>query len=104
MKRIKVNDTVLVITGKDKGKKGTVIELISDKNLVKVKGIAIATKHRKARRQGETSAIKKEESYINLSNVMLISPIDSKPSRVNFKTLEDGTKVRVCNRTKETIR
>lgn len=103
MMRIKKNDTIVVLTGKDKGKQGIVVDIVVDKNLVKVAGVAMVTKHYKARRQGETSAIKKQESFINLSNVMLISPIDSKPCRVNFKVLEDGSKVRVCNRTKQVI-
>ncbi len=103
MLRIKKNDTVIVLTGKDKGKRGTVLEVVTDKNLVKVAGVAMLTKHYKARRSGEVSSIKKQEGYINLSNVMLISPLDSKPCRVNFKVLEDGTKVRVCNRTKQTM-
>ncbi len=102
MMRIKKNDNVVVLTGRDKGKKGTVLEVLPEKDLVKVSGIAIVTKHYKARRQGETSGIRKQEGYINLSNVMLISS-DGKPTRVNFKTLEDGTKVRVANRTKQTI-
>ncbi len=100
--RIKKNDTVLVLTGRDKGKRGTVLEVVTDKGLVKVAGIAMVTKHYKARKQGEVSAIKKQEGYINASNVMLISS-DKKPCRVNFKVLEDGKKVRVCNRTKEII-
>lgn len=103
MMRIKKNDTVVVITGPDKGKQGKVIDIKYDKNLVKVKGIALVTKHFKARKQGEISTIKKVERFIDISNVMLISPIDSKPCRVNFKVLEDGKKVRVCNRTKEII-
>ncbi len=103
MLRIRRNDTVQVLTGKDKGKQGTVVDINRDKGLVKVTGIAMVTKHQKARRQGETSAIKKKESFINLSNVMLVSPADSKPCRVNFKKQEDGTKVRVCNRTKKVL-
>ena len=94
MMRIKKNDTVVVITGSDKGKQGKVID---------IKGIALVTKHFKARKQGEISTIKKVERFIDISNVMLISPIDSKPCRVNFKVLEDGKKVRICNRTKEII-
>lgn len=103
MERIKKNDKVIILTGKDKGKKGTVIEIEPTKNLVKVQNIAIVTKHVKARKQGQISAIRKEESFINLSNVMLISPIDSKPCRVNFKTLDNGKKSRICNRTKEIL-
>ena len=103
MMRIRRNDTVIVLTGKDKGKQGTVVDVNIDKGLVKVTGIAIVTKHQKARRQGETPAIVKKESYINLSNVMLMSPADGKPCRVGFKTQEDGTKVRVCKRTNKSL-
>lgn len=102
MMRVKKNDTVMVITGKDKGKQGTVLEVQTDKELVKVQGIAIVTRHVKARRQGEVSAIKKQEGYIHLSNVMVVAD-DNKPSRVNFKTLEDGKKIRVSNRTKNPL-
>ncbi len=101
--RIKKNDTVIVISGKDSGKNGTVIDIKIDKGLVKVKGIALVTKHVKARKQGEVSTIKKVESFINLSNVMLVSSADSLPCRVNFKIMEDGKKMRICNRTKEAI-
>lgn len=103
MMRIKINDTVLVLSGKDKGKKGTVIDVQVDKNRVKVKDIALVTKHIKSRKQGQPSEIKQLESYINISNVMLINPSDSKPTRVNFKVMQDGKKVRVCNRTEEII-
>ena len=103
MMRIRKNDTVVVLTGRDKGKRGTVLDVDVTKNLVKVSGVQILTKHYKARKQGEVSAIKKQEGFINLSNVMLIAPSDSKPCRVNFKMLDDGSKVRVSNRTKQVI-
>ncbi len=103
MMRIKRNDTVQVMTGRDKGKRGTVIEIVQDKCLVKVSGIGLVTKHYKARRQGEQSTIKKQESFINLSNIMLVSPADSKPTRVGFIVQEDGTKSRMCKRTKKVI-
>ena len=76
MMRIRRNDTVLVITGRDKGKKGTVIEVDRTKGLVKVAGIGMITKHQKARRQGETPAIKKLESFIRLlrPKVLLLVP------------------------------
>ncbi len=102
MMRIKKNDTVVVLTGKDKGKKGTVLDVLYDKKLVKVSSVAIVTKHVKAKRQGETSGIKKQESYIHLSNVMLVAS-DGKPCRVGFKVLDDGKKVRVCSRTQKVI-
>lgn len=103
MLRIKRNDTVLILTGRDKGKKGTVLELDLKNNVVKVGGIAMQTKHVKAKRQGETSTMRRQEGFINLSNVMLVSPTDSKPCRVSFKTLEDGKKVRVSARTKQVM-
>lgn len=99
MMRIRRNDTVKVLTGKDKGKQGTVIDINRDKGLIKVDGIAMVTKHYKARRQGEQSTIKRQESFINISNVMLVSPADNKPTRVGFKVQEDGTKARRCKRT-----
>ena len=101
MMRIKKNDTVVVITGKDKGKRGTVIDIIREKNLVKVSGIAMVTKHVKARQQGQVSAIKKQESFINLSNVMPLANNANRPSRMRCKVLENGKKVRVCHRTQE---
>ncbi len=103
MMRIKRNDTVKVMTGKDKGKQGTVIDVNCEKGLIKVDGIAMVTKHYKARRQGEQSTIKRQESFINLSNVMLVSSADGKPTRVGFKIQEDGTKVRRCKRTDKVL-
>ena len=73
MAHVKKNDVVFILTGKDKGKSGTVIEVLPKEGKVKVKGIALVTRHMKARRQGETSTIKKMESYINISNVMPVS-------------------------------
>lgn len=103
MMRIRRNDTVKVLTGKDKGKQGTVIDVNGEKGLIKVDGIAMVTKHYKARRQGEQSSIKRQESFINLSNVMLVSPADGKPTRVGFKIQEDGTKARRCKRTNKVL-
>ena len=72
MMAIKKNDKVVVLTGRDKGKTGTVIEVLPKKGKVLVKGIAMVSRHAKARKQGETSSIKKKESYINVSNVMAV--------------------------------
>ena len=69
---IKKNDTVVVITGSDKGKKGLVVDILPKKGKVKVQGVAIVTRHTKARRQGEKSAIKKQERFIDISNVKKI--------------------------------
>jgi len=71
--RIKKNDLVVILTGKDRGKKGRIIEIMRKKDKVKVEGVAVVTKHVKARRAGETSGIRKEESFVHISNVM---PVD----------------------------
>jgi large subunit ribosomal protein L24 len=101
--RIRKNDTVAVLTGKDKNKQGVVLEILSDKNKVLVKNIAIITRHAKARKQGDVSEIKKQESYIDLSNVMLVCNTCRKPSRVNSKLLDTGKRTRVCNRCEQII-
>jgi len=103
MARIKKNDTVLILSGKDKGKKGTVLGMQPSKGRVMVKDAGICIKHVKARKQGESSGIKKEESWLRLSTVMPVCSACKKPCRVNAKLLENGKKVRICNRCKEII-
>ena len=103
MMRVKKNDTVMVITGKDKNKKGTVIDIAPSEGKVKVKGVAVMTKHVKARKQGQASGIKKQENFIQLSNVMPICSSCSKPTRVKAKVLDDGKKVRVCTHCHEAM-
>lgn len=103
MMRVKKNDTVKVITGKDKGKTGVVIDILPHKDKVKVKDVAILTKHVKARRQGQESMIKKEEAFIELSNVMPLCSSCSKPCRIKIKILSDGKKARVCSQCQEVI-
>jgi large subunit ribosomal protein L24 len=99
--RIKINDTVMIISGKDKGKTGTVIDISAKKGKVMVKGIAVVTRHTKPKRQGETGGIKKLEGYIDLSKVMPICPETKKPARVGSKTLENGEKVRAFRTAKQ---
>lgn len=101
MARVKKNDTVIVLTGKDRDKKGTVIALDLKKGKVMVKGIAIATRHAKARKQGEASEIKKEEGFINITNVMPVCSSCKKPCRINIKSMADGMRSRSCNKCKE---
>lgn len=103
MARIKKNDTVIILSGKDKGKKGTVLRVQSDKNRVMVKDAAVCIKHVKARRQGESSGIKKEEGWLHFSKVMPVCSACKKPCRVNAKVLESGKRVRMCNSCKEII-
>jgi len=68
---IKKGDLVYVLTGKDKGKKGSVLCVLPKEKKVMVKGVSLVTRHYKARKQGEVSGIKKVERYINISNVMI---------------------------------
>ncbi|MEX0849508.1 MAG: 50S ribosomal protein L24 [Candidatus Dependentiae bacterium] len=68
--RIKKGDSVYVLTGKDKGKTGSVIAILPKKGKVMVKDVAVVTRHVKARKQGDIPGIKKEERYIDISNVM----------------------------------
>lgn len=99
--RIKKNDTVYVISGKDKGKQGAVIDIVPKKGKVLVKGVAIVAHHKKPRQAGEVGGIRKEESFIDISRVMPVCLACKKPSRVNAKTLDTGKRVRVCNRCEE---
>jgi large subunit ribosomal protein L24 len=96
--RIKKNDTVKVLSGKDKGKHGVVLEVDTRASKAVVKGVAIVTRHIKAKRKGEISEIRKRESFINISKIMLVCGSCHKPSRVNSKQLENDKRVRVCNR------
>ena len=101
LSRVKKNDAVLVLSGKDKGKQGSVIDIDKKTNRVLVKDVCIITKHQKARKSGETSKIVKEESYIPLCRVMPICSACKKACRTQVKFLEDGNKARICHRCKE---
>ncbi len=93
--RIKRDDEVLVISGKDKGKRGTVIRVLPGVNRVVVEGINIATRHLPARQGVAQTGIVQSELPMALSNVMLIDPETGNAGRTGQKVLEDGTKVRV---------
>lgn len=97
---IRSNDTVVVITGKDKGKEGKVLAASPKTGKVVVEGVAIATKHQKPRQQGVPGGIVKKEAAIDASNVMLVCPKCKKGVRVGYRVLENGNKVRVCKNKK----
>lgn len=99
--RIKKNDTVVVLQGKDQGRQGTVVEILPKKDKVIVKGCALVTRHVKARKQGEVGGIKKQEAYLHLSQVMPVCSSCNKPCRVNTQVSQDGTRARMCNRCKK---
>ncbi|PQJ95984.1 50S ribosomal protein L24 [Chromatium okenii] len=103
MQKIKKGDDVIVITGKDKGKRGTVLRVV-DENHVTVENINIARKHVKANPQaGEPGGIVDKVMPIQLSNVALYNPQKGGADRVGFKILEDGRKVRVFKSNGEVV-
>lgn len=93
--KVRKNDTVSVIAGKDKGKTGKVLRSIPDSNKVVVDGINVQKKHRKARSAQESSAIVNQAGPIDASNVMVVCPSCGKPTRVGF-AFEGEKKIRVC--------
>lgn len=97
---IKKGDTVIVLSGKDKGKKGKVLEVSPKEKKVIVEGCNMVSKHVKPRRQGEAGGIIKAEGAMYVSKVMAVCPKCGKPTRVAHKFLADGTKERVCKNDK----
>ena len=96
--KIKKGDRVVVLSGKDRGKEGTVLVALPTEGKVVVEGVATAKRHRKARSATDTGGIVDKNMPIPVSNVAVVSPKDGKPTRVGFK-FEDGKKVRICKRT-----
>lgn len=93
---VKTGDTVVILSGKDKGKKGKVLEVSPKEQKVIVEGCNIATKHMKPRKQGAAGGILKVESALYASKVMLVCPKCNKPTRLAHKILADGSKERLC--------
>ncbi len=95
MKKIRKGDEVIVTTGKDKGRRGTVLEVLADDRVL-VEGINIAKKHIKPNPNiGEAGGIKDTAMPMDVSNVLLFNPKSKKGERVGFRVEKDGTKVRV---------
>ena len=100
--KIKKGDTVVVISGRDKGKSGEVLRVLpADRRLV-VQGVHVARRHTKAR-MGDPGGIVDKELTIDVSNVAHIDPQSGKPTRVGYKTLDDGRKVRFARRSGEVL-
>ena len=93
---VKKGDTVLILSGKSKGKKGKVLEVSPKEGKVIVEKANLVTKHVKPRRQGETGGRIEAEGAIYACKVQVICPKCKQPTRTGSKVLEDGTKVRVC--------
>ena len=103
MQKIRKGDEVIVITGRDKGKRGTVLRRVDDAHLV-VEGINVVKKHvRPNPMKGETGGIVEKSMPIDQSNLMLLNPATGKGGRVGIKALEDGRKVRVFKSSGELV-
>lgn len=100
---IRKNDTVLVIAGKDRGKKGKVRKALPKKDEVIVEGINMIKRHSRARREARQAGIIELEAPLDVSNVMLICNKCNKPARVGFRFLADGRKARFCRSCDEVI-
>ena len=97
---VKTGDTVIILSGKDKGKKGKVLEVSPTEKKVIVEGCNMVTKHVKPRRMGESGGIVKAEAPLYACKVMLVCPKCGEPTRLAHKVLADGTKERVCKNAK----
>jgi len=100
--KIKKGDQVIVLTGRDKGKKGEVIKVMPKEDRALVRGVNLVQRHQRQTPSQEGGIVSKEAS-IHLSNLAHLDPKDGKPTRVGFKLLADGTKVRVAKRSGEQL-
>ena len=103
MRKIRKGDMVVLITGRDKGRHGAVIEVLAD-DRVRVEGLNMSKKHQKPNPQmGQQGGIIERESPLHVSNVMLLNPATQKGDRVGFRALENGRKVRVFKSNNEMV-
>ena len=100
--KIKKGDHVVVLTGKDKGKHGEVLKMLPSVNRAIVKGVAMVRRHQRQTTTQEGGIINKE-APVHISNIALEDPKDGKPTRVGYKFLKDGRKVRFARRSGEVI-
>ncbi len=100
--KIKKGDQIVVLTGRDKGAKGEVLKVIPSELRVVVQGVNLVTKHQKPT-QVSPGGIQKKELPIHVSNVALVDPKKGEATRVGYKVLKDGKKVRVAKKSGETI-
>lgn len=100
--KIKKGDEVVVLTGRDRGKKGEVLRVLPKESRVLVQGVNMIKRHTRPR-PGEPGGIVDKEAALHISNVAHADPKDGKPTRVGYKVLADGRKVRVARRSGEVI-
>jgi large subunit ribosomal protein L24 len=101
--RLRSNDNVLVIKGRDRGKQGRIQQVITKDDKVVVEGINVSKRHSKPTANVRQGGIIQKEMPIQVSNVMLVCTHCSRPSRILYRVLADGTKARVCRRCEEVI-
>ncbi len=102
IKKFKKGDEVIVLTGRDRGKKGSILKVMPKEERLIVQGVNIARRHQRQSARQAGGIVEKEAS-IHISNVAHVDPKEGKSTRVGFKSLEDGTKVRVARRSGEVI-
>ena len=102
MQKIRKGDTVIVLTGKDKGRTGQIIQMMPKDGKALVGGVNMVKRHTRQSQSSEGGIISKE-APIQVSNIALVDPKDGKATRVGFKTMDDGRKVRVAKRSGEVI-
>ena len=102
--KIKKNDTVIVLTGEDKGKTGKVLKVLVEKNRALVEGVNMVSKSTKPSAKNPQGGIVKQEAPIHISNLSLVDPKSGKATRVGIKVTEDGKKVRIAKKSGEEIK
>ena len=100
---VRKGDTVMVVAGKERGKRGKVLRVIPEKSRVVVERINMIKKHQRPTQKVRQGGIIEREGSIHLSNVMLVDPGSDRPTRVGLKALSDGKKVRVARRSGEML-
>ena len=101
--RIRKNDTVMVITGRERGKTGKVLRVLREKNRVVIERLHMVKRHQKPRGQQGQGGVVEKEASIDLSNIMIMCDRCNAPARIGGRRLEDGSSVRVCRRCGEAI-
>ena len=101
--KIRKNDTVAVMTGKDRGKKGRVLQVFPQAGRLLVEGVNYRKVHHRPSQDNPKGGIVQMEGALSLSNVMLVCPRCGKPTRVGYAFLADGTKQRACKKCKEIL-
>ncbi len=101
--RLRKGDRVEVISGADKGKRGEIMRMLPKENRAVVQGVNVATKHQKPQGMGQPGGIVRQEAPIHLSNLMLVDGVSDKRTRVGFRVLDDGRKVRVARATGQVV-